>query len=59
MLFHQNNNYPKIPNKGRTSNKLCAPLFWRNKVNWKMGAHQIKSARELFDVHPILLRVLY
>ena len=45
--------YPKIPNKGRTSNKMhaCmhAPLFWRNKMNWKiMGAHQIKSARELF-----------
>ena len=35
--------YPKIPNKGRTSNKVCAPLFWRNKMNWKiMGAHQIK-----------------
>ena len=23
-----------------------------------MGAHQIKSVRELFDVHPILFRVL-
>ena len=23
--------YPKIPNKERTPNKMCAPLFWRNK----------------------------
>ena len=48
-VYFQKVPYPKIPNKGRTSNKMCAPLFWRNKMNWKiMGAHQIKSARELF-----------
>ena len=32
--------YLKIPNKGCTSNKMCAPLLWRNKMNWKiMGVH--------------------
>ena len=41
--------YPKIPNNGRTSNKMCAPLFWRKKNNWKiMGAHQIKMSN-VFD----------
>ena len=40
--------YPKIQNKGRTSNNMCAPLFWRKKMNWKIkGAHQIKSDEDL------------
>ena len=47
--------YPKIPSKGRTSNKKCAPVFWRNKMNWNiMAAHQIKSARTLFDMRPLI-----
>ena len=47
--------YPKIPNKGRTSNNMCAPLFWRKKMNWKIkGAHQIKSARTLFEMRPLI-----
>ena len=30
-------------------------LFWRNKMNWNiMGAHQIKSARTLFDMRPLM-----
>ena len=47
--------YPKIPNKGRTSNNMCAPLFWRKKRNGKLkGAHQIKSARTLFEMRPLI-----
>ena len=47
--------YPKIPNKGRTSNNMCAPLFWRKKINWKIkGANQIKSARTLFEMRPLI-----
>ena len=47
--------YPKILNKGRTSNNMCAPLFWRKKRNGKLkGAHQIKSARTLFEMRPLI-----
>ena len=47
--------YPKIPNKGRTSNNMCAPLFWRKKRNGKLkGAHQIKSVRTLFEMRPLI-----
>ena len=47
--------YPKITNKGRTSNNMCAPLFWRKKRNGKLkGAHQIKSARTLFEMRPLI-----
>ena len=39
-----------IPNKGRTSNKMCAPLFWE-KNNWKIkGTHQIKQQQEGFNM---------
>ena len=51
----KNLNYPKLPNKGQTSNNMCAPLFWREKMNWKIkGAHQIKSARTLFEMRPLI-----
>ena len=47
--------YPKIPNKGRISNNMCTHLFWRKKINWKIkGAHQIKSARTLFEMRPLM-----